>query len=144
MHENRVYAIDHMIEAMLKQLGEEKQRERKEKLQERKREDRFWKTKFICILFLGEEEEFKAVATVAARNTAGRGRAGPGRWSPGGGIGRGSPGSSTGRGRGRGGMAVRQPARLVPNPGTTIQISTSESESDSEEEVGHLAALLYY
>ena len=41
MHENRVYAIDHMIEAMLKQLGEEKQRERKDKLQERKREDRF-------------------------------------------------------------------------------------------------------
>jgi len=128
VHENRVYAIDHMIEAMLKQLGEEKQRERNDKLQERKR----------------EEEEFKAVATVAARNTAGRGRAGPGRWSPGVGIGRGSPGSSTGRGRGRRGMAVRQPARLVPNPGTTIQISTSESESDSEEEVGHLAALLYY
>ena len=35
-HENRVYAIDHMIEAMVEQLGEEKRKERQEKVEERK------------------------------------------------------------------------------------------------------------
>ena len=36
LHENRVYAIDQMIDAMVEQLGEEKRKERMEKVQERK------------------------------------------------------------------------------------------------------------
>ena len=35
-HENRVIAIDHMIDAIMEQLGEEKKREREEKVRERK------------------------------------------------------------------------------------------------------------
>ena len=35
-HENRVFAIDHMIEAMVEQLGEEKIKERVAKVKERK------------------------------------------------------------------------------------------------------------
>ena len=35
-HENRVFAIDHMIEAMVEQLGEEKKKERIAKVKERK------------------------------------------------------------------------------------------------------------
>lgn len=35
-HENRVFAIDHMIEAMVEQLGVEKMKEREDKIKERK------------------------------------------------------------------------------------------------------------
>ena len=35
-HENRVIAIDHMIDAIMEQLGEEKKKEREEKIKERK------------------------------------------------------------------------------------------------------------
>jgi len=55
-HENRVIAIDHMIDAIMEQLGEEKKKEREEKIKERK----------------ADEEEFKSTATVAALATASR------------------------------------------------------------------------
>ena len=35
-HENRVIAIDHMIDAIMTQLGEDKKREREEKIRDRK------------------------------------------------------------------------------------------------------------
>ena len=35
-HENRVIAIDHMIDAIMEQLGEEKKEEREQKVKERK------------------------------------------------------------------------------------------------------------
>ena len=41
-HENRVIAIDHMIDAIMEQLGEEKKKERKEKIAERKGIYYFW------------------------------------------------------------------------------------------------------
>ena len=37
-HENRVLAIDHMIDSIMEQLGEDKKKERLEKIEERKGE----------------------------------------------------------------------------------------------------------
>ena len=109
-HENRVIAIDHMIDAIMEQLGEEKKKEREEKVKERK--GRF--EVLICMNYpeiLEDEEAFKSTATVAALATANRagaptpptrGRGGPGARE----RGRGVVGPPRGRGnqnRGRGG-----------------------------------------
>ena len=68
-HENRVIAMEHLIDGFMEQLGEEKKREREQKIKERKE----------------EEEQFKATATVAALATANRAGATPvtrGRGTP--------------------------------------------------------------
>jgi len=126
-HENRVFAIDHMIEAMVEQLGEDKMKERISKMKERKE----------------AEEEFKATATVAAVNTANRGAGSSGRGVV---LGRGGGG----RGRGRGGARVnnahnrtvemgrgmmRGGARVSNTPPSRpIEISSSDTDSSEDED----------
>merc|ERR1711915_699253 len=102
---NRVYAIDHMIDAIVDQLGDEKKKERQEKLKERKE----------------AEEDFKKTATIAAVNTANRGR---GRGSV---AERGRNASNRGRQ-----SAGRNIANAFRRSERTIEISSSD---DSEEEV---------
>jgi len=111
-HENRVFAIDHMIDAIIEQLGGEKKKERLEKINERKE----------------EEEKFKATATVAAVNTANRGSGSRGRAVP---V-RGRVFSSRGRQSvGRGGTSSSSTGNNRNPVSIPIEISSSEEEEDS-------------
>ena len=128
IHENRVFTIDNAIDAFLEKLGPEKKKERLEKISERKGEGREVCLTFTVILFLAEEEKFRATATVSALNTArsSLGASPSQRSQQGQPRGRGAGPRGGGRG-GRGGAHSRQPMNPI-----VIQDESSEESDDSD------------
>ena len=69
--ENRVLAIEHMIQELTDKMGPEKKKEREEKIAERN--GRLLLLTWFCLFSVfcsADEERFKATATVSALNTA--------------------------------------------------------------------------